>query len=91
VANSPQARKRARQAIKRRLNNLSQKSEMRTALKKVLKAIADKDLPEAQVSFKAATKEIDTLAGRGIIHPNKAARLKTRLNTKIKALTSTAA
>ncbi len=86
MANSPQARKRARQAIKRRLNNLSQKSEMRTALKKVLKAIANKELSAAQTSFKLASKEIDTLAGRGVIHPNKASRLKSRLNTKVRAL-----
>ena len=86
MANSPQARKRARQAIKRRLHNLSQKSEMRTAIKKVLKAIESKELAASQAAFKAATKEIDILAGRNLIHPNKAARLKSRLNAKIKAL-----
>jgi small subunit ribosomal protein S20 len=90
VANSPQARKRARQALKRRLHNLSQKSEMRTALKKVLKAVENKDLEAARASFKVATKEIDTLAGRNVIHTNKADRLKSRLNAKVKALTATA-
>ncbi len=86
MANSPQARKRAEQAQKRRLSNLSQKSGMRTALKKVLKAVAGKDLDAAQATFKAATKEIDILARRNVIHPNKAARLKSRLNAKVKAL-----
>lgn len=86
MANSPQARKRARQAIKRRLRNLSQKSEMRTAIKKVLKAVETKDLAAAQAAFKAATKEIDILAGRDMIHANKAARLKSRLNAKVKTL-----
>lgn len=86
MANSPQARKRAEQAQKRRLSNLSQKSGMRTALKKVLKAISlKKELSAIQASFKAAVKEIDILARRRVIHPNKAARLKSRLSAKVKA------
>lgn len=85
MANSPQARKRARQAIKRRLNNLSQKSEMRTTIKKVLKTIENKELDKAQAAYQEAIKKIDILAGRDIIHPNKAARLKSRLNARIRA------
>lgn len=84
MANSPQARKRARQNIKRRSNNISQKSEMRTAFKKVLKAISDKDAKAAEAGLKVAVKKIDTLAGKNIIPLNRAARLKSRLNTKVK-------
>ena len=85
MANSPQARKRARQSLTRRLRNLSQKSEMRTAYKKVTKALANKELDVARTAFKEAVKEIDILAGRNVIHPNRAARLKSRLNAKIHA------
>lgn len=85
MANSPQARKRARQAIKRRLNNLSQKSEMRTAIKKVLKTIENKELDKLPAVHLEAVKKIDILAGRDLIHANKAARLKSRLNARVKA------
>ena len=89
MANSPQARKRAHQAIKRRLHNFSQKSEMRTTIKKALKDISSKELEAAQKSTRAAIKKIDTLAGRNVIHANKAARLKSHLNAKIRAIATT--
>lgn len=85
MANSPQARKRARQAIKRRLHNLSQKSEMRTAIKRVQKTIESKELDKIATVHLEAVKKIDILAGRDLIHPNKAARLKSRLNARVKA------
>ena len=85
MANSPQARKRARQAIKRRLHNLSQKSEMRTAVKKVMKLIESKELEGLKGAYQDAVKKIDILAGRNLIHANKAARIKSRLNARIKA------
>lgn len=88
MANSPQARKRAEQALRRRSQNLSQKSEMRTAIKKVLKSIETKEHSLAQATFKAAVKTIDILTTRGLIHVNKGARLKSRLNAKIKPLAS---
>ena len=86
MANSPQARKRARQNIGRRLNNFSQKSEMRTAFKKVLKAIENKELEVARTALKEAVKKIDMLVGKNIIPANRAARLKSRLNIKVKNL-----
>ena len=86
MANSPQARKRARQSIKRRLQNLSQKSKMRTAIKKVIKAVESRELTAAQAAYKDAVKEIDILAGRNLIHSNKAARIKSRLNARVKAI-----
>ena len=86
MANSPQARKRAHQALKHRAQNLSQKSEMRTAIKKVLKAIETKEVALAQAALKGAMKLIDILTSRGLVHVNKGARLKSRLNLKVKAL-----
>ena len=85
MANSPQARKRDRQAKKHRLHNQSQESEMRTGIKKVLRAIADKNLEAAKVALKSVTVLLDRLADRNIIHKNKAARMKSRLNARVKA------
>lgn len=84
MANSPQARKRVRQNHKRTLHNASQRSEVRTAIKNTLKSIKSNDKPAAEESFKRAVVMIDRAAGRRIIHPNKAARLKSRLHKKVK-------
>ncbi len=86
MANSPQARKRARQAEKRRMHNASRRSMMRTELKKVIKAIAAGDKAAAQEAYQRAVPLLDRLAGQGLIHKNKAARHKRRLNAQIKAL-----
>lgn len=86
MANSPQARKRARQAEKRRQHNASRRSMMRTQVKKVVNAIAAGDKTAAQEAFKAAVPVLDNAAGQGLIHKNKAARHKSRLNAQIKAL-----
>ena len=86
MANSPQARKRARQAEKRRRNNASQRSMMRTYMKKVLNAIEAGDKGLAETAYKEAIPVIDSSARKGFIHKNKAARHKTRLNEQIRAL-----
>ncbi len=86
MANSPQARKRARQAEVRRKHNASLRSAMRTSVKKVLKAIHNGDKEGASAAYQAAVPMLDRMAGRGIIHANKAARHKSRLNTRIRAL-----
>ena len=86
MANSPQARKRARQAEKRRQHNASRRSTMRTEVKKVLNAIAAGDKSGAEEAFKAAAPMLDRAANQGLIHKNKAARRKSRLNAQIKAL-----
>ncbi len=86
LANSPQARKRARQAAKRRVQNHSQRATMRTYIKKVLKAVAAGDREAAQAAYQAAVPVIDRMAGKGLIHKNKAARHKSRLNARIRAL-----
>jgi len=86
VANSPQARKRARQAEKRRTHNASLRSLVRTNIKKVIAAIDTGDAEQAKAAYAAAVPVIDRMADKGIIHKNKAARHKSRLNAQVKAL-----
>ena len=86
MANSAQAEKRARQAEKRRQHNASQRSTFRTFVKKVVKAIESGDKAAAEAAYKAAVPEIDSASTKGIIHANKAARHKSRLNAHIKAM-----
>ncbi len=86
MANSPQAIKRARQAEKHRQLNTSQRSNMRTHVKRVIAAIKSGDRDAATEAYKAAVPVIDSAAGKGLIHANKAARHKRRLNQHIRAL-----
>ena len=86
MANSPQARKRARQAEKRRKHNASRRSMMRTYIKKVVRAIEAGDREAAVEAYEAAVPVIDRMANKGLIHKNKAARHKSRLNAHIKAM-----
>lgn len=86
MANTAQARKRARQAEKRRAHNGSQRSSMRTAMKKVLKAISGGDNDGAKTAYQNATALVDKAAGKGLIHANKAARIKSRLNASIRKM-----
>lgn len=86
MANSAQARKRARQAVKRRAQNVSLRSTLRTAIKKVRKAIDAGDKTAAQAVFKESQCVIDSIADKNIMHKNAAARHKSRLSAAIKAL-----
>ncbi|MEN8214138.1 MAG: 30S ribosomal protein S20 [Pseudomonadota bacterium] len=86
MANSAQARKRVRQAEKAHGRNASQRSMMRTHLKKVVNAVAAGDKDAAVAAYKAAVPVIDRSAGKGLIHANKAARHKSRLNAQIHAM-----
>jgi small subunit ribosomal protein S20 len=86
VANSAQARKRARQNVKQRQHNASLRSMVRTYIKKVINAIATGEHATATAAYKQAVPVIDRMADKGIIHKNKAARHKSRLNGHIKAL-----
>ncbi len=88
MANSPQARKRARQAEKHRAHNAAMRSRMRTAVKKVVKAIAAGDKAQAEAAFRAAEPVIDKMARKGIIHKNKAARQKSRLSAHLRKMDS---
>lgn len=88
MANSPQAKKRARQNEKARKHNASLRSMVRTYLKKVDAAIAAGDVENAKAAYAAAVPVLDRVADKGIFHKNKAARHKSRMNNKIKALAS---
>lgn len=90
MANSPQARKRAKQSEKRRQHNASLRSMARTYIKRVQAAIAKGDHANALAEYNTAVPVIDRIADKGIIHKNKAARHKSRLNAHIKALATAA-
>lgn len=86
LANTPQARKRVRQAVKRRTRNASERSMMRTRVKQVFTALDAGDKSAAESAFHAAVPVLDHMARKGLIHKNKAARYKSRFNARIRAL-----
>ncbi|MAR89511.1 MAG: 30S ribosomal protein S20 [Pseudomonadota bacterium] len=86
MANIKSAKKRARQAEKRRRHNAGLRSMVRTHIKKVVNAIAAGNRETAQQAYQEAVPVIDNMVNKGIIHKNKAARHKSRLNAKIKEL-----
>lgn len=86
MANIKSAEKRAKQAVKRRAQNMAARSRLRTSIKKVLAAVEAGDKTAASAAFKAAQPVIDTMVSKGIIHANKAARHKRELNAKVKTL-----
>lgn len=86
MANTAQAKKRAKQAEKSRLHNASMRSRMRSCLKKVLKAIETGDKATAQAAYQEAVPYLDNMVNKKMIHKNKAARHKSRLNAHIKSL-----
>ena len=86
MANSPQARKRARQAETRRRHNTSQRSMVRTYIKRVNAAIESADYESANAALTEAIPIIDRMAAKGIMHKNKASRHKSRLTAQVSAL-----
>ncbi|MEZ5524861.1 MAG: 30S ribosomal protein S20 [Pseudomonadales bacterium] len=86
MANNPGSKKRARQTVKRRAHNASLRSLVRTSVKKVIAAINAGEYDAAQAAFVAAQPKIDSMVNKGIVKKNKAARWKSRLNAKVKAL-----
>ncbi|MBB1472400.1 MULTISPECIES: 30S ribosomal protein S20 [unclassified Luteimonas] len=86
MANIKSSKKRAKQAVVRNLRNNSQRSQLRTAVKKVLKALDANDAAGAREAFNVAQPILDRFSARGLIHRNKAARHKSRINARIKAL-----
>ena len=86
MANSPQARKRARQQEQGRQHNRAQRSMVRTYLKKVNKAIESGDQQAARERLREASSVLDKASRKGRFHPNKAARHKSRLSAKIQAM-----
>lgn len=86
MANTAQARKRARQSETRRRHNASFRSMVRTSIKKFDAAVAGGNHETATAAYNAAIPVIDRMADKGIIHKNKASRHKSRLNAAVKAL-----
>ena len=87
MANTKQAAKRAKKSIKQRGANQSLRTTLRSAIKKVQKAIAAGDAKAAEAVFRTEQATIDHIADKRIIHKNKAARHKSRLSQQVKALT----
>jgi len=86
VANTKSAEKAARQAEKHRARNVALRSRMRTAVRSVNAAIAGGNKQTAQASYQSAVPVIDSLVSKQIIHRNKAARHKSRLAARIRAM-----
>ena len=86
MANTASARKRARQSEQQRQHNASLRSELRTAVKNVRKAIEAGDKAAAQTVLQHAASTIDRIADKNIIHKNKAARHKSRLSAALKGM-----
>lgn len=91
MANTAQARKRAKQAAKQNAHNSAIRSAMRTAIKKVRAAVESKDKSAAQAVYRETTAILDRVADKDLIHKNKAARHKSRLAALVKAMPEAAA
>ncbi len=88
MPNTPSAKKRMRQDSVRRARNRSTKSSLRGGLRKVREAITAKDVEKSETEFRSLTKKLDRAATGNVIHPNAAARTKSRLSRAIKTLKS---
>ncbi len=88
MANIKSAEKRAKQAVRRRAHNMAARSRLRTSIKKVLNAVGAGDREKAVEAYKDAQPIIDTMVNKGIVNKNKAARHKSRLNKRVKALSA---
>jgi small subunit ribosomal protein S20 len=86
MANIASARKRARQAEKRRAHNMSLRTSVRSAIKNVKKAIVAGDKSAAERALQQSQGVIDRIASKGVLHRNAANRHKSRLSRAIKAL-----
>ncbi|QMT61148.1 MULTISPECIES: 30S ribosomal protein S20 [unclassified Legionella] len=86
MANIKSAIKRARQNVKLRQHNASARSMFRTYIKNVIKAVESGDKEAANAAFTKAQPIIDKAACKGLIHKNKAARIKSRLVARVKAM-----
>lgn len=79
MPNTKGAKKRLRQSIVRRDRNRAQKTRLRHALRKFREAVAAKNMDDAQALSRSTAILLDKAASKGVIHPNKAARLKSRM------------
>ena len=85
MPNIASAKKRLRQSIKRRARNRSVKSELRTEVRKVREAAAAGNVDQADAQMRVAMAKLDRAAVKRIIHPNRAARIKSRLSARVKS------
>jgi small subunit ribosomal protein S20 len=85
MPNTKSAKKRHRQSLERRARNRAVKSSLKTQIKKVLNAVGAGDGATSDAEFRTATKKLDQAAAKGVIHRNKAARLKSRLSARLKS------
>jgi len=90
MPNTKSANKRLRQNLVRRLRNRAMKSSMKTQVKRFMTAIKEGQLDEAETAFRLAQKKIDRIGARRVIHPNKAARMKSQLSQRLKQAKATA-
>lgn len=86
MPNIKSAKKRARQSEDKRMHNKHIRSGMRTKVKAVISAIEVGDKEAAVVAYKLAVPALDSNVTKGILHKNKAARHKSRLNLRINAM-----
>jgi small subunit ribosomal protein S20 len=86
LANIQSAKKRARQAIKRRAHNVALRSQVRSAVRKVAKAIESGNKDAAKAEFAAVVPQIDRMATKGILRKSRAAHYKSQLNARLRAM-----
>jgi len=86
VANTKSAEKAARRAETNRTRNVTLRSRMRSALRKVSDAVASGKKTDAAAALKDAQPLIDSLVNKNVIHRNKAARHKSALSARVKAM-----
>jgi small subunit ribosomal protein S20 len=86
VAHSLQAKKRARQNIKRRTINRARKSQIKTQIKHLEAALTSGDTEKASEQFRLIVKKLDQTAAMSTMHKRTAARKKSRLAKKVNAL-----
>lgn len=91
MANIASSKKRARQGEERRLRNKTRRTNMRTMMKKVLQAVKAGDAEGARAAYRDAASALDRSAKVGIIHRNKAARHKARLNARVRQISQASA
>jgi len=83
LANSAQALKRSKQAEKSRQQNMTSRTRLRTYIKRVINSADEGNAEGTTIAYKDAVPYIDSAVNKGLIHRNKAARLKSRLNARI--------
>jgi len=86
MPNNPSTKKRLRQTVVRTARNRSIKSGVRNQVKRVRLAVAAGDVEKSEAEMRLAARRLDRAASRGVIHPNNAARTKSRLSQAIKSL-----